>query len=118
MVSGEWPKIGLKIIYAIENKFAFPKLKGRLVPNSSTMVLWGRIWDVTFCFVPKFRPTVHFEHFETSSAPVFYELQILQYCSELISIVLFANDTNILYSHTCLKKLNEIIQVEINKIAD
>ncbi len=35
-------------------------------------------------------------------------------CSELISIVLFADDTNILYSHTCLKKLNEIIQVEIN----
>ena len=39
-------------------------------------------------------------------------------CSVLISIVLFADDTNILYSHTCLKKLNEIIQVEINKIAD
>ena len=42
----------------------------------------------------------------------------IQYCSELISIVLFANDTNILYSHPCLKKLNEIIQVEVNKIAD
>jgi hypothetical protein len=31
---------------------------------------------------------------------------------------LFADDTNILHSHACLKKLNEIIQIEINKIAD
>ena len=52
--------------------------------------------------------------------PLLFLLYIndIQYCSELISIVLFADDTNILYSHTCLKKLNEIIQVEINKIAD
>jgi retron-type reverse transcriptase len=42
----------------------------------------------------------------------------IQYCSELISIVLFADDTNILYSHTCLKKLNEIIQNEMNEITD
>ena len=48
--------------------FAFPKFKGRLVPNSSTIELWGRIWDVTFCFVPKFRPT---RPLNTSSAPVF-----------------------------------------------
>ena len=52
--------------------------------------------------------------------PLLFLLYIndIQYCSDLISIVLFADDTNILYSHTCLKKLNEIIQVEINKISD
>ena len=42
----------------------------------------------------------------------------IQFCSELVSIVLFADDTNILFSHTCLKKLNEIIQIEMNKITD
>ena len=43
-------------------------------------------------------------------------INYIQYHSELISIVLFADDTNILY--TCLK-INEIIQVEINnKITD
>ena len=34
------------------------------------------------------------------------------------SLVLFADDTNILHSHTCLKTLNEIIQIEMNKITD
>ena len=33
----------------------------------------------------------------------------IQYCSELVSIMLFADDTTILYSHTCLKTLNEIL---------
>jgi hypothetical protein len=42
----------------------------------------------------------------------------IQYCSELISMVLFADDTSILHSRTCLKTLNEIIQTEINKITD
>ena len=53
-------------------------------------------------------------------SPLLFLLYInyIQYCSELISVVLFADDTNILYRHTCLKKLNEIIQVQINKIAD
>ena len=71
---------------------------------------------------------IHFEKMTIKSGvpqesvlgPLLFLLCIndIQYCSELISIVLFANDTNILYSHTCLKKSNEIIQVEINKIAD
>ena len=52
--------------------------------------------------------------------PLLFILYIndIQHCSELISIVLFADDTNILYSHTCLKKLNEIIQNEMNEITD
>ena len=52
--------------------------------------------------------------------PLLFLLYIngIQYCSELISIVLFADDTSILYSHTCPKKLNEIVQTEINKITD
>ena len=33
-------------------------------------------------------------------------------------MILFADDTNIFYSNNCLKKLNEIIQIEINKIAE
>ena len=31
-------------------------------------------------------------------------------------MILFADDTNIFYSHSCLKKLNEIVQEELNKI--
>ena len=54
--------------------------------------------------------------------PVRFLLYILndtQYSfSGVVSIVLFADDTNILYSHTCLKKLNEIIQIEMNKITE
>ena len=49
-------------------KFACPKFKEKLAPKSSAILLWGRIWDVTFCFVPKFRPTIPSE---TSSASVF-----------------------------------------------
>ena len=33
----------------------------------------------------------------------------IENCSEFVSIILFADDTNILYSHTCLKTLNTII---------
>jgi retron-type reverse transcriptase len=53
-------------------------------------------------------------------SPLLFLLYIndIQFCSELISIVLFADDTNILFSHTCLKQLNEIIQIEMNKITD
>ena len=40
------------------------------------------------------------------------------YCSKLVSIILFADDTNVLYSDVCLKTLNETIQVEMNKITD
>jgi retron-type reverse transcriptase len=52
--------------------------------------------------------------------PLLFLLYIndIQFCNELISIVLFADDTNILFSHTCLKQLNEIIQIEMNKITD
>ena len=50
--------------------------------------------------------------------PLLFLLYIndIQFCSELISIVLFADDTNILFSHTCLKQLNEIIQIQMNKL--
>jgi hypothetical protein len=46
--------------------------------------------------------------------PLLFLLYIndIQSCSELISIILFADDTNILYSHSCLKTLNEIIQIK------
>ena len=30
----------------------------------------------------------------------------IENCSELVSVMLFADDTNILYSHTCLKALD------------
>ncbi len=52
--------------------------------------------------------------------PILFLLYIndIQYCSELVSIILFAHDTNILYSDTCLKTLNEILQIEMNKIAN
>ncbi len=52
--------------------------------------------------------------------PLLFLLYIndIQSCSELVSIILFADDTNILFSHTCLKTLNEIIQIEMNKITD
>ena len=52
--------------------------------------------------------------------PLLFLLYIndIQNCSKLISIILFADDTNILYSHSCLKTLNDIIQIEMNKISD
>ncbi len=53
-------------------------------------------------------------------SPLLFLLYIndIQSCSKLVSIILFADDTNILFSHTCLKTLNEIIQIEMNKITD
>ena len=52
--------------------------------------------------------------------PLLFLLYIndIQNCSKIISIILFADDTNIFYSNSCLKTLNKIIQLEIDKIAD
>ena len=52
--------------------------------------------------------------------PILFLLYIndIQNCSRIVSIILFADNTNIFYSHTCLKKLNEIMQTEIKKISD
>ncbi len=52
--------------------------------------------------------------------PILFILYIddIQFCSMLISFVLFADDTNILYSHKCLKTLNKIIQLELDKITN
>ena len=49
--------------------------------------------------------------------PLLFLLYIndIQYCSELVSVILFADNTNVLYSHTCLKTLNEILQIEMKK---
>ena len=33
-------------------------------------------------------------------------------------MILFADDTNIFYSHSCLKTLNKILQTEVDKIAE
>ena len=42
----------------------------------------------------------------------------IQHCSDLVSIILLTDDTNILYSDNCLKTLNESLQNEMNKIAN
>ena len=47
----------------------------------------------------------------------FYTLTVCN-CSELVSILLFPVDTHILFIHTYLKKVNEIIEIEMNKITD
>ena len=49
--------------------------------------------------------------------PLLFLLYIngIQYCSELVSVILFADDTSVLYSPTCLKTLNEIFQIEMKK---
>ena len=33
-------------------------------------------------------------------------------------MLLYADDTNIFYSHSCLKTLNETLQTEVDKIAE
>ena len=50
--------------------------------------------------------------------PLLFILHIndIQNCSKLISIILFADDTNIFYSHSCPEKLNETVQEELKKI--
>jgi hypothetical protein len=52
--------------------------------------------------------------------PLLFLLYIndIQNCSKLISIILFADDTTISYSHKCLKTLNETIQLELDKISN
>ena len=52
--------------------------------------------------------------------PILFLLYIndIENSSKLLSFILFADDTNIFYSHKCLKSLNEIIQTEINNITD
>ena len=48
--------------------------------------------------------------------PILFLLYIndIEHCSELLSFILFADDTNIFYSNSCVKSLNSIIQTEIN----
>ena len=52
--------------------------------------------------------------------PILFLLYIndIEHSSKLLSFILFADDTNIFYSNSCLKSLNTIIQVEINKVAE
>ena len=52
--------------------------------------------------------------------PLLFLLYIndIQNCSKLISIILFADDTTISYSHKCLKTLNKTIQLELDKISN
>jgi hypothetical protein len=62
------------------------------------------------------------DNFEWSSPGVrigttFISLAFKWYTA-LQQIVLFADDKTISYSNKCLKTLNEIMQVEINKIAE
>jgi retron-type reverse transcriptase len=38
-------------------------------------------------------------------------------CSNIISVILFADDTSIFYSHNCLKTLNKIIQQELDRVS-
>ena len=52
--------------------------------------------------------------------PLLFLLYIndIQHCSQLVSIILFADDTNILCSDTSLEKLNETMQIEMDKITN
>ena len=45
-------------------------------------------------------------------------INYIQNCSDIASMILFADDTNIFYSHSCLKTLNKILQTEVDKIAE
>ena len=42
----------------------------------------------------------------------------IENCSKLLSFVLFADDTNIFYSNSCLEVINEVVQTEINKVTE
>jgi hypothetical protein len=42
----------------------------------------------------------------------------IEYCSKLLSLILFADDTTIFHSNSCLKTLNTIIQTELNKVEE
>jgi hypothetical protein len=52
--------------------------------------------------------------------PILFLLYIndIEQCSKLLSFILFADDTNIFYSNSCLKSLNGILQTEINKVTE
>jgi retron-type reverse transcriptase len=52
--------------------------------------------------------------------PLLFLLYIndIQHCNQLVSIILFADDTSILCSDTSLKKLNETMQIEMDKITN
>ena len=52
--------------------------------------------------------------------PILFLLYIndIEHCSKLLSFILFADDTNIFYSNSCLKSLNKVIQEEVNKVAE
>ena len=52
--------------------------------------------------------------------PILFLLYVndIENCSQLLSFVLFADDTNIFYSNKCLKTVNEVIQAEINKVSE
>ena len=52
--------------------------------------------------------------------PILFLLYVndIENCSNLLSFILFADDTNIFYTNSCLKTLNKIIQTEINKVAE
>ena len=51
--------------------------------------------------------------------PILFLLYIndIEYSSNLLSFMLFADDINIFYSNSrCLKSLNKVIQEEMNKV--
>ena len=52
--------------------------------------------------------------------PILFLLYInyIEHSSNLLSFILFADDTNIFYSNSCLKLLNNVIQEEVNKVAE
>jgi hypothetical protein len=52
--------------------------------------------------------------------PLLFILYIndIQNCSDIASMLLFADNTNIFYSHSGLKTLNETLQTEVDKIAE
>jgi hypothetical protein len=53
--------------------------------------------------------------------PILFLLYIndIEYSSNLLSFMLFDDDTNIFYSNSrCLKSLNKVIQEETNKVAE
>ena len=52
--------------------------------------------------------------------PILFLLYIndIEYCSKLLSFILFADDTTMFHSNSCLKTLNTIIQTELNKVEE
>jgi hypothetical protein len=52
-----------------------------------------------------------------SIRPLLFLLYIndIQNCSKIISIILFADDTNIFYSHTCLKNSMKLYKKRLIK---